>query len=57
LLPGNDGSGGSLLALYFSAGPDGESNGLFGAFLPVTVPEPASLLTVGLEQIPITRNL
>lgn len=41
LIPGNDGSGGSSQDIYFSAGPDGESHGLFGV---LTVPEPSSLV-------------
>ncbi len=45
LTPGNDGSAGSAQDLYFTAGPDGETHGLFGAILPASepVPEPASL--------------
>jgi len=41
LTPGNDSSAGSTNALYFTAGPDTESNGLLGV---LTVPEPACLL-------------
>ncbi len=48
LLAGNGASAGNPLDLYFSAGPDGKLNGLFGAILPVSVPEPASLLAIGL---------
>jgi uncharacterized protein (TIGR03118 family) len=40
LSPGNDGSGGSSQMLYFTAGPDGETHGLFGVLR--AVPEPAS---------------
>ncbi|HEV2650970.1 MAG TPA: TIGR03118 family protein [Rhizomicrobium sp.] len=40
LTPGNDGSAGSSKAIYFSAGPNGESNGLFGVI--EGVPEPAT---------------
>jgi uncharacterized protein (TIGR03118 family) len=42
LRAGNDGSGGNSNTLYFSAGPGGESHGLFGALSPV--PEPASIV-------------
>jgi uncharacterized protein (TIGR03118 family) len=42
LIPGNDGSGGSSQDIYFSAGPNGESNGLFGAIQPT--PEPNSMV-------------
>lgn len=45
LTPGNDASAGSAQDLYFTAGPDGETHGLFGVILPAAepVPEPASL--------------
>jgi uncharacterized protein (TIGR03118 family) len=46
LIPGNDGSGGSSQKIYFSAGPNGEMNGLFGVLQSVavsSVPEPSSL--------------
>jgi uncharacterized protein (TIGR03118 family) len=42
LIPGNDGSGGSSTKIYFSAGPTGEQNGLFGVLQ--AVPEPSSLV-------------
>ena len=35
---GNGGSAGSTQSLYFTAGSNGESNGLFGAITPVPVP-------------------
>ncbi|WP_296443988.1 TIGR03118 family protein [Rhodoferax sp. UBA5149] len=38
LSPGNDGSAGSSQWLYFTAGPEGESDGLFGVL--TAVPEP-----------------
>jgi uncharacterized protein (TIGR03118 family) len=41
LIPGNDGSGGSSQDIYFSAGPNGESDGLFGVL--ESAPEPSSL--------------
>ncbi len=42
LVPGNGGAGGNPMDLYFSAGPNDESNGLFGALS--FVPEPASII-------------
>lgn len=41
LVVGNDGNGGSSQRIYFSAGPDEETHGLFGVLAP-SVPEPAS---------------
>ena len=50
LIAGNGGSGGSKDDIYFSAGPNGESNGLFGVIQ--SVPEPSSailgLIAVGM---------
>lgn len=40
LAVGNGGSGGSKQNIYFTAGPDGESHGLFGVL--TAVPEPSS---------------
>jgi uncharacterized protein (TIGR03118 family) len=41
---GNGGNAGSVNELYFSAGPDGETNGLFGVLRPIgTAPEPGTL--------------
>jgi uncharacterized protein (TIGR03118 family) len=40
LIAGNDGSGGSSQDIYFSAGPNDESHGLFGV---LSVPEPAGV--------------
>ena len=39
------GNGGSSQAIYFSAGPDGETHGLFGV---IAVPEPGTLALLGL---------
>ena len=44
LILGNDGNGGSSQQIYFSAGPNGETNGLFGVLQSVqSVPEPSSM--------------
>ena len=48
LTVGNDGSAGSSGKLYFSAGPNGESNGLFGVITPVPEPSTIALLAAGL---------
>lgn len=47
LTVGNNGNGGSNNKLYFSAGPDGEMNGLFGVIQPAPVPEPSTMLLLG----------
>ncbi len=44
--PGNDGGAGSSQSLYFTAGPDDESHGLFGVLM--AVPEPSSVALMGL---------
>jgi uncharacterized protein (TIGR03118 family) len=44
ILPGNGGLGGDPLKLYFSAGPDDESHGLFGVL--TAVPEPATWISL-----------
>jgi uncharacterized protein (TIGR03118 family) len=45
---GNGAAGQSLLNLYFTAGPDGETHGLFGVLAPVPEPATCVLLTSGL---------
>jgi len=42
LMAGNDGSGGSSQKIYFSAGSNGEADGLFGVLQ--AVPEPSSIV-------------
>jgi len=42
LIPGNNGSAGTSNNIYFSAGPNFETTGLFGALVPV--PEPSALV-------------
>jgi uncharacterized protein (TIGR03118 family) len=53
--PGNDGSAGSSKLLYFTAGPDDESHGLFGV---LTVPEPSTyaMTLVGILGLLIRRR-
>ena len=46
--PGNGGSGGSSSLLYFTAGPDGESHGIFGVLTPTPEPSVTIMLMVGL---------
>ena len=46
IAPGNDGNAGSQALLYFTAGPDDESHGIFGVLSPqvAAVPEPGTML-------------
>jgi len=46
LKTGNDGSAGSSQKLYFTAGPDGETGGVFGVITPV--PETSTTVSFGL---------
>ncbi len=48
---GNGGSAGPTSTLYFTAGPDGESHGLFGELN--AVPEPATWLLTGFSLIAV----
>jgi uncharacterized protein (TIGR03118 family) len=61
LIPGNNGGAGSSSRIYFSAGPNGEADGLFGSI--AAVPEPgvnamlaAGLLSTGLLMARRTRK-
>ena len=51
---GNGGGSGPTGTLYFTAGPDGESHGLFGELAPV--PEPATWLLTGLSLIALVAH-
>ena len=48
---GNGGSGGSLNTLYFTAGPNGEADGLFGALTAVPEPSTWAMMLVGFAAI------
>lgn len=56
IIPGNGGAAGSSSDLFFTAGPDGESNGLFGAVLPVPEPFGIGLLATGLGALGLLRR-
>ena len=56
LSAGNDGSRGSSHLLYFSAGPDEESHGLFGVLTPVPEPSSYVLLIAGLGMVGLWRQ-
>ena len=46
--PGNDGMGGSSHLLYFAAGPNDETHGLFGVLAPVPEPSTYAMMLAGL---------
>jgi len=56
LSPGNDGSGGSSHLLYFTAGPDGETHGLFGVLTAVPEPSSYALLLAGIGILGLWRQ-
>ena len=51
LAPGNDGSAGSSQRLYFTAGPNEESHGLFGVLSAVPEPSTYALLLIALAAL------
>lgn len=53
IAPGNGGNGGSNSLLYFTAGPDDESHGLFGVLSPTPEPSVTLLLMVGFAALMI----
>lgn len=46
--PGNDGMGGNSQLLYFAAGPNDETHGLFGVLAPVPEPSTYAMMLAGL---------
>jgi uncharacterized protein (TIGR03118 family) len=54
LMFGNGGQAGPQQTLFFTAGPDGETHGLFGDL--VAVPEPGTWLLAGLGLLPLLRR-
>jgi hypothetical protein len=56
LLPGNGGMAGQVGTVYFTAGPDDEMHGLFGALDPAPEPRTWSLAAMGLLLILVRRG-
>lgn len=56
LIFGNGGSGGDPNLLYFTAGPDGGTHGLFGTVAPVPIPGAVWLLGSGLLGLAASRR-
>jgi uncharacterized protein (TIGR03118 family) len=56
LTPGNGGGAGDPLSIYFSAGPSGESHGLFGVIAPAPEPTTLALLGLALAGIGLARR-
>ncbi|MEO8629099.1 MAG: TIGR03118 family protein [Betaproteobacteria bacterium] len=56
LTAGNGGQAGSALSLYFTAGPNDETNGLFGVLRAVPEPSTYALLGIGLLGVLVARR-
>jgi uncharacterized protein (TIGR03118 family) len=56
ITPGNDGGAGSSRLLYFSAGPDEETHGLFGVLVAVPEPSTWAMLAGGLVLMAVWRT-
>jgi uncharacterized protein (TIGR03118 family) len=54
--PGNDGMGGSSQLLYFAAGPNDETNGLFGVLAPIPEPSAYAMMLMGLGVVLVMRR-
>lgn len=54
--PGNDGQAGSSHSLYFTAGPDDESHGLFGVLTSVPEPSTLAMLVLGLVAVAVVAR-
>lgn len=56
LTPGNGDNGGSIDRVYFSAGPNGEADGLFGSLAMVPEPGTVTVLLFGLGSVGLRRR-
>jgi uncharacterized protein (TIGR03118 family) len=54
--PGNDGMGGSSRLLYFAAGPNDETHGLFGVLAPIPEPSAYAMMLMGLGVVLVMRR-
>jgi len=56
LIPGNGGNSGNSQSIYFSAGPDGETVGLFGVISAIPEPSTVLLLLSGITGLLVLRR-